>query len=308
MTAVAMIARQQLLTLTRQRTFILMLGVLLLMTALSGFIGWSSHATITRVYDETVRTLTAAGKPAPPNPFASQPRLTLLNNMIIYIPLIGALLAILVGHIAMMADRQAGVARVIFSRPVRRSSYLWGKLAASVAAIAVIMAACLALSAAAVSLFNSGLPTATEFLRLVLFYCLSGAYLMLFVLVGAITALVSRSQSMALFVAVAVWALVTFATPQFTSGLRPVASLNPVTDAVTPTSSAFFRATSKAKPISVGEQYKALSARILTEGSGFAPATTARQVAPIAILALLLGAGTSRLVRRHDFSEEGARD
>lgn len=308
MTTGVEIARHQLLTLTRQRTFILMLGVLLLMTALSGFIGWSSHATITRVYEETVRTLTAAGKPAPPNPFASQPRLTLLNNMIIYIPLIGALLAIVVGHISMMADRQAGVTRAIFSRPVARSSYFWGKLSASAIAIAVIMAACLVLSVVAVSLFNSGLPTGAEFLRLTLFYLLSGLYLMLFVLVGAITALLTRSQSMALFVAVAAWVLITFATPQFTSGLRPVASLNPVTDPVTTTNSAFFRATSKAKPISVGEQYKALSSRILTEGSAVAPVTTARQMAPIAIFTLLLAGGTSLLIRRHDFSEEGARD
>ena len=308
MTAGVVIARQQLLTLTRQRTFILMLGVLLLMTALSGFIGWSSHATITRVYEETVRTLTAAGKPAPPNPFASQPRLTLLNNMIIYIPLIGALLAIVVGHISMMADRQAGVTRAIFTRPVARSSYFWGKLTASAIAIAVIMAACLALSVIAVSLFNSGLPTGGEFLRLTFFYLLSGLYLMVFVLVGAITALLTRSQSMALFVAVAAWVLITFATPQFTSGLRPVASLNPVADPVTTTNSAFFRATSKAKPISVGEQYKALSSRILSEGSALEPAITARQVAPIAIFTLFLAGGTSLLIRRHDFSEEGARD
>lgn len=308
MSTAAVIARQQILTLTRQRTFILMLGVLLLMTALSGFIGWSSHATITRVYEQTVQTLTAAGKPAPPNPFASQPRLTLLNNMIIYIPLIGALLAILVGHISMMSDRQAGVTRAIFSRPVARSSYFWGKLAASAVAISAVMIACLVLSVIAVSLFNSGLPTDSEFLRLALFSLLSGLYLMLFVSIGAITALLTRSQSMALFVAVAAWALITFATPQFTSGLRPVASLNPVTDPVTTTSSAFFRATSKAKPISVGEQYKALSSRILTQGSAFAPATTARQVAPIAISTLLLVGATSLLIRRRDFSEEGARD
>ena len=308
MTAVAVIARQQLQTLARQRTFILMLGVLLLMTALSGFIGWSSHATITRVYEETVRTLTAAGKPAPPNPFASQPRLTLLNNMIIYIPLIGALLAIVVGHISMMGDRQAGVTRAIFSRPVTRSAYFWGKLSASVVAISVVMVACLVLSVVAVSLFNGGLPTGSEFIRLTLFYLLSGLYLTLFALVGAVTALLTRSQSMALFVAVAAWVLITFATPQFTSGLRPVASLNPVTDPVTTTNSAFFRATSKAKPISVGEQYKALSSRILTEGSGIAPAKTARQVAPIAIFTVLLAGATSLLIRRRDFSEEGARD
>jgi ABC-type transport system involved in multi-copper enzyme maturation permease subunit len=308
MSATVVIARQQLLMLTRRRTFILMLGVLLLMTALSGFIGWSSHATIIRVYDETVRTLTAAGKPAPPNPFASKPRLALLNNMIIYLPLIGALVAIVIGHISMMADRQAGVTGAIFSRPVRRSAYFWGTLAASAVAVAAIMVACLALSVIALTLINGGLPTADEFLRLALFYALSALYLMLFVLVGAITALLTRSQSMALFVAVAAWVLVTFATPQFTSGLRPVASLNPVTDPVTTTNSAFFRTTSKAKPASVGEQYKALSSRILTAGSRFEPAKTARQIAPIAIFVLLLGGWTSVLIRRHDFSQGEARD
>lgn len=126
-------------------------------------------------------------------------------------------------------------------------------------------------------------------------------------LIGAVAALLTRSQSIALFAAVAVWVLVTFATPEFTSGLRPVASLNPVTDPVT-SSSTFFRATSKAKPISVNEQYKALSSRILTEGSSPRPATTAGELAPIAILALLLGGWANLLVRRHDFSEEAARD
>lgn len=308
MSATTVFARQHLRSLTRRRTFVVMLGVLLLMTALSGLIGWSSHRTIIQVYDETVRTLTAAGKPAPPNPFDNQPRLTLLNNMIIYVPLIGALLAILIGHLSIMDDRQAGVTRVIFSRPVARASYARGKLAGSAVALAIIMAACLVLSAIALTLINRGLPTGAEFLRLTAFYALSGLYLLVFVLVGSVTALLTRSQSMALFVAVAVWVLVTFATPQFTSGLRPVASLNPITDPVTTTSSAFFRATSKAKPIAVNEQFKALSSRILTEGSRLQPGRTAGQLAPLAGFALLLAGATTLLVRRHDFSEEAARD
>lgn len=308
MTATATVARQHVRSLARRQTFVLMLGVLLLMTALSGFIGWSSHATIIRVYDETVRTLTAAGKPAPPNPFSAQPRLSLLNNMIIYVPLIGALLAIVIGHLSVMDDRLAGVTRVIFSRPVERTSYFWGKLAGSAIAISLIMAACLVLSAIAIGLINSGVPTASEFLRLALFYALAGVYLMLFVLIGMVTALLLRSQSMALFAAMAIWALVTFATPQFTSGLRPVASLNPVTDPVTVSKSPFFKVTSKAKPASVGEQYKALGTQILTEGSHPSAAGTAGKLAPFAIFGLLLTGWARRLVRRHDFSEEAARD
>lgn len=308
MSDTVVIARQHLRSLARRQTFVLMLVVLLLMTALSGFIGWSSHATIIRVYDETVRTLHAAGRSAPPNPFDNKPRLALLNNMIIYVPLIGALLAIVIGHLSVMDDRLAGVTRVIFSRPVSRSSYFWGKFAGSAIAITAIMAACLLLSGVAITLLNSGLPTASELLRLIEFYLLAGAYLMLFVLIGMIASLLLRSQSMALFAAVAVWVLITFATPQFTSGLRPVASLNPVTDPVTIKRSPFFKVTAAAKPASVSEQYKALSAQILTEGSHVKPLHTAGKLAPIAILGLLLTAWASRLVRRHDYSEESVRD
>ena len=307
MSATAVIVRQQVRAMGRRHTFVLMLGVLLLMTALSGYIGWSSHDTIVRVYDETVRELRAAGKPAPPNPFAGEPRLALLNNMIIYVPLIGALLAIVMGHSSVTDDRIAGVNRVIFSRPVERAAYFRGKLGASAVALAAIMAACLALSAVALTLVNGDAPTGVELLRLVGFYALSALYLSLFALVGIVTALTFRSQSMGLFAAVAVWVLVTFATPQFTSGLRPVASLNPVTDPVT-TSSAFFDATSKAKPVAVNEQYKALASRILTADSPIEAGTTSLRLAPLAAFALLLAAWARRLVARHDFSEEAVRD
>jgi ABC-type transport system involved in multi-copper enzyme maturation permease subunit len=308
MSATAAIARQHLLILARGRTFVVMLGVLLLMTALSGFIGWSSHRTILRVYEETVRTLEAAGRTVPPNPLADKPRLELLDNMTIYVPLIGALVAIVIGHLAVMGDRQAGVTRVIFSRPVERSSYFWGKLAGSAVAGTAIMAACLVLSVVAVTLINRDAPTGEELLRLTLFYGLSGLYLLLFVLVGCLGGLLTRSQSMALFVAVAVWVLVTFATPQFTSGLRPVASLNPVTDPARTTNSAFFQATSKAKPLAVNDQYKELSGRILNTAERLDPLDSAGRLAPIVLFTVLLTAWTSVLVRRHDFSEEAARD
>ncbi len=308
MSTTIVVARQQLRSLARSRTFVLMLGILLVMTGLSGFIGWSSHATIIRVYDQTVQTLTAAGKAAPPNPFASKPRLSLLNNMIIYIPLIGSLLAIVIGQRSVTDDRQAGVTRVIFSRPVGRSSYFWGKLAGSAFAGVAIMIACLGLSVVGLGLINQGLPTGSELVRLALFYALSGTYLFLFVLVGMVAALLTRSESLGLFAGVAVWVLVTFATPQFTSGLRPVASLNPVNDPVATSGSPFFKVTSKAKPFAVNEQYKALSTRILTVGSRLQPATSAGQLAPIAAFLLALGAWAHLLVRRQDFSEDTARD
>ncbi|MFN8124107.1 MAG: ABC transporter permease subunit [Thermoleophilia bacterium] len=308
MTTAIAIAGGQLRSLMRRRTFVVMLLVLLSMTAASGFIGWSSHSTIISVYDETVRTLTAAGKPAPPDPFAGKPRLALLNNMIIYVPLIGALLAIVIGHLGVTDDRIAGVNRIVFSRPVPRATYYWGKLAGGALALLAIVTACLLLSVIAVSLINGGPPTAAELLRLGAFYGLAWMYLLVFMLVGMAAALLLRSQSTALLAAVAVWVLVTFATPQFTSGLRPVASLNPVNDPVAVSASPFFRATSKAKPVSVSEQYKTLSTQILTEGHRFTFGATLGHIAPILAFGALLMAWSLRLVRRYDFSEEAVVD
>ena len=64
----------------------------------------------------------------------------------------------------------------------------------------------------------------------------------------------------------------------------------------------------QAKPASVGEQYKALGTQILTEGSHPSATGTAGKLAPFAIFGLLLTGWARRLVRRHDFSEEAARD
>ncbi len=135
--------------------------------------------------------------------------------------------------------------------------------------------------------------------------------LLLFALIGLVAALLTRSQSLGLFAAVAVWALITFATPQFTSGLRPVASLNPVVDPATVSHSGFFRATSKIKPLAVNEQYKALSTRLLSRGNDAVQAgagKTAVQLAPIVFFVALLGLWSRRLIARHDFSEETASD
>ena len=98
---IATVARQQLVSLRRQRIFVALVGILLFMTAMAGVIGWMSRETIVRVYDEAVRLLASNGQAAPPNPFELKPTLSMLSNMSIYIPLIGALLAIVLGHLSL---------------------------------------------------------------------------------------------------------------------------------------------------------------------------------------------------------------
>jgi len=295
---IATIARHQILSLRRQRTFLWLLATFLVMTALAGVLGWSSHRTIVGVYDESVKLLATQGLPAPENPFRLKPTLSLLSNMVVYIPLIGALLAIVLGHISLADDETDGIGRLVFSRRINRTTYIVGKAVGAAVVLFSILAVSLAVSTLALVIVNRALPSFGEFGRLAGFYGLSLLYLMVFAFVGMATVLLTHRRSLALLTAMGVWLVITFAVPQVTSGLRPTQSLNPITDPVS-TSQAFFRATSKARPYSVVEQYKQISGQVL-ETSTVKGSLTG--LLSIAALGLLLAIAIVLLVQRHDYS------
>lgn len=297
---IATVASHQVLSLRRQRVFLALLITLLTMTALAGALGWSSHQTIVRVYDEAVKLLAANGQPAPPNPFLLKPTLSLLSNMVVYIPLIGALLALIVGHLSIVDDKSNGTGRLVFSRQISRTSYVLGKITSAAGVFAVVLAASLLVSVAALFIINQTIAGA-DLARLVLFYGLSWLYLMVFVLIGMVTVLVTRQRSIALLTAMGAWLFITFVVPQFTSGLRPTQSLNPITDPAS-TSQTFFKITSKFRSYSIVEQYKEASGRILQTSSIESVGQTIQRILPIAGLAVMLVLLTIRLVQHHDFS------
>ena len=297
---IATVASHQVLSLRRQRVFLAMLATLLAMTALAGVLGWSSHQTIGRVYDEAVKLLASTGKPAPPNPFLLKPTLSLLSNMVVYIPLIGALLALIVGHLSIVDDETNGTGRLVFSRQISRTSYVLGKIASAAVVLVVVLAASLFISVAALLIVNRTIAGA-DLGRLLSFYGLSWLYLMVFALIGMVTVLMTQRRSIALLSAMGAWLAITFVIPQFTSGLRPTQSLNPITDPAS-TSQTFFKITSKLRPYSVVEQYKQASGRILQTAPAESLGQTIQRVLPIVGLAVVLALLTIRLVQRHDFS------
>lgn len=298
---IAAIAAQQVQSLRRQKLFVGILIVLMAMTALAGLIGWSSHQTILRVYNEAEQLLKNEGKPAPPNPFLLKPALSLLSNMAIYIPLIGALLAIVLGHLSLVEDQSEGIGRMIFSRDVSRSDYALGKIAGASVTLMTVLIASLAVSAAALVIANGTAPTLSEFGSLTLFYAVSWLYLIMFCLVGMIGTLVNRRRSLGLLAALGVWLVMTFAIPQITSGLRPTESLNPISGPASLTQT-FFRVTANGKAVSVSEQYKHITGQILGTAGAEPWVSTLWRVASFAILVMILGLLTVRLVNQHDYS------
>jgi ABC-2 type transport system permease protein len=300
------IATHELVMLRRQRVASALLAAMLIVTALAGLLGWSSQHTIVRVYDQAVTLLSSTGQPAPPNPFLLKPSLSLLSNMVVYIPMIGALLALVLGHLSIVDDRNNGTGRLVFSRQVTRSQYALGKVTGAVVVLAILLLASGVVSVVSLLVVNGSISMA-DLARLALFYLLSWVYLAAFVLIGILTVLITSRTSMALLSALGVWMVITFVVPQFTSGLRPTQSLNPIAEPIG-TSQTLFRITHEAQPLSVVEQYKSASGVILRTSASEPLADTVHRVLPILGLAALLLALTLWLIQRHDFARTAAHD
>lgn len=298
------LTRHQLRSIRRQRTFAMFLGSFVLITTMAALLGYSSSHTIVRVYDEATRLLTASGQPAPPNPFDVTPTLALLSNMTIYVPFIGAILAVVFGHSAVIDDKASGIARLIFSRPISRSAYLGSKALAVALALAVVTVVSWVISAMAVLIIN-GTISGGDVGRLVVFFALSWGYLLGFVLLGIATVLLTRQRATALLTALGVWVAITFVLPQITSGIRPVASLNPLTEPA-PAVQSFFQATAHLRPLSLSEEYKSASATILRTGPAESLTQTWGHVAPLLAVIVALGGLCLFLIHRHDYSRSGS--
>lgn len=297
------IARHELRTLAREKTFVLLLGIFLAMTFFSVFIGWFTRTTTANIYTATVAYLTHSGVAhIPASPLAGISSLAVFDNMIIYIMLIGALLAIVIGHRSFIRERKSGVLPLVFSRPVDATAYVAAKMAGIGVALALVLICAFVVSAVSALLVPALHLSASEFGGLLGFYLVSFLYLALFASVGFFFAIRTKNESTALFLPIMVWVIAVFILPELTTGQNPVALLNPVTLAhALPDQGAFFAwMHALLSPFSVAQFYTQSALSMLKSG-------TANLLLPAAALCAYLGvcsAAGAYAVRHYDSTQD----
>ncbi len=264
------VAKNEFKTLFKEKTFILLLIIFILMTIFSTYIGWSAKNTIINVYLETVKELSLKGiKEIPPNPFTGIPDLSILKNMIVYVFLIGSLLALVIGNNAFIRDRRSGVLRIIFSKFISKQTYIFGKIVGIFETLLFVVFISFLLSLFSTFLISGHFLTPIEILKLSGFYAISLVYLLIFSMVGLYFAIYADGESIALLIPVIIWVLITFVIPQITSSLVPTALLNPNNiQAVAPHSNFFHILQIVIRPFSISESYKEISGILLETNSG----------------------------------------
>ena len=259
MSVFAAVVRQEVKCARRERLAAALLVVFLGMTLASAAIGWTARHTVMNVYQETVVQM---GRNVP-DPFASTSPLDVIKNTVIYIVLIGALLAVVVGVQAGVRDRKAGVTDLILSRPIGPRTYLTGKLLGAHGWIGIVLAVAAVASWCSVWVISKTPLTAASTASLVGFFALAWVFLLPFSVAGLIAGSKSMHESTALLIPILLWVAITFVVPQLGTAQSPTALLNPVATSVTATD-LFFRVNQAVlQPISITEHFKHASGTLL---------------------------------------------
>lgn len=227
MRAMFVAARMEIKLLLRERLVILVGLIFIALTIAASFIGWSTSNTINHAYDLS-RPFLAQGVSLPPNPFANVSHLSLQRNIGMYFFLIGSLLAIVIGYRSTLRDRLTHVSALVMTRGLSNRQFVTAKSMAIALMLLGILFVSFLCSIVVSSLFPELHLTGTQILHFALFYGLSWVYLLAFGLIGVMSGLIAKSQTMALLIPVTVWVIIGFVIPQVISGLEPTALLNPV--------------------------------------------------------------------------------
>lgn len=257
------IAITELRLLRRERLFVAVAAVFMVIAAAASLIGWSTSNTVNRAYSLSV-PLMQPGAPIPPNPFANVSHLSLERNLGIYFFLIGSLMAIIIGYSAAMRDRAQGMTALVLTRSQSRLQFATGKLTALVFTLGVILTATWIVVMTLTFVLPALSLSSAQIVKLSVFFAISWLYLTIFGCLGLISGFLARSHTQALLIPVTAWIIIGFVVPQLISGAEPTALLNPVTVAAPDHSQGFFAVTRTLfAPLSFAEQYKHLSVWLL---------------------------------------------
>ncbi len=255
--------RHELLCTARARVPQLLLIIFVGMVAVSSFIGWSARSTVTAVYNQ----ITAAGLTTAPNPFEGTSPLYYSHNAIIYVVLIGALMAIVLGVQATIRDRKAATFALIVSRPVGTVGRLLGQLAALSIVIAAVIGISTVISWASIGAVTGGILGVDPSLRLLAFAALSWMLLTAFAVLGMITGAYSKRETTGLLAPFVAWSIIAFVLPQLGTAARPVALLNPVPSIPPPSGGIFDAVNVITGPLAVTEQFKRAASIVLQDST-----------------------------------------
>ena len=233
MNGIMTLARKEVKTAFRDSIFLIIIGLFVLLSVISVYIGSSTKNAELQAYQDILQLLKSQGATSLPSPPAIYP-LSVLSNIVSYVSMIGAVVAIFLGFESFSGERNNGTLKLIAARPVYRDQIVTGKLLGGGMVIGVLLGIILIFNLV-LFVFVSGLtPGINEIIRLLSFFLLAFVYMMVFYTATLYVSLRTNDSAFGFMLMMIIWLTISFVLPQLAESQRSFAyALNATAQTVT---------------------------------------------------------------------------
>jgi ABC-2 type transport system permease protein len=227
------IAKKEFKTAFKDKIFIIITLLFIILSVLSVYIGSSTKSALLAAFNDIITSLKSQGiTTLPPAPQIFP--LAILQNIITYISIIGAVLAIFLGYDTFIGERENGTIKLLLTRPIYRDQLFSGKLLGGGMVIGLLLSVTLLFNIILFSLISGMVPNLSEILRLVIFMLFAFCYMMMFYIATMYVSIKTNDRSYGFLIMLIIWIGVSFVIPQLAESQKAFAyALNSTAQTVT---------------------------------------------------------------------------
>jgi ABC-2 type transport system permease protein len=216
------IAKKESKTALKDNVFVLIVILFLVLSILSVYIGSSTKGALIKVYTNIVAVLKTQGATEfPPAPQIFP--LAILQNLITYVSIVGAVLSIFLGFDTFSGEKENGTMKLILTRPLYRDQLVSGKLLGGALVIALLLSVTLIINLVLFT-FVSGIPRGQAGIsRLSAFIVLAFLYMMSFYVAAVFTSIKTNDRAFGFMIMLIVWVGTSFVIPQLAESQKSFA-------------------------------------------------------------------------------------
>ena len=222
MKQVWIIAQKEFRSAFRDKIFVVITLLFLVLSIVSVYIGSSTKNAELKAYSDIVELLKSQGSKAfPPEPQIYP--LAILQNIIKYVSIVGAVLAIFLGFDTVSGEKENGTMKLLLSRPLYRDQLISGKLLGGALVIGLLLIVTLLFNTFLFSWVSGLLPGLGEISRLFTFMMLAFFYMMSFYIATIFVSIKTSDRSFGFLVMLILWVGVSFVIPQLAESQKSYA-------------------------------------------------------------------------------------
>lgn len=217
----------------KDKIFIVITLLFLILSILSVYIGSSTRSAELKAYNDIIELLKSQGsKDFPPVPQIYP--LAILQNIIKYISIVGAVLAIFLGFDTFSGEKENGTMRLLLSRPLYRDQLISGKLLGGSLVIGLLLTVTLIFNTFLFAVVSGVIPGIGDIARLCVFIVIAFSYMISFYIATVFTSIKTRDRAFGFLIMLVIWVGVSFVIPQLAESQKSFSyALNSTAQAVT---------------------------------------------------------------------------